>query len=226
METDTSGNAARATPGRDPAAGTRRPGTPPMRADARRNRARVLEVAQEAFASVGLQVGLDEIARRAGVGAGTVYRHFPTKESLFDAVILQRAQGLVDRARALADDPDPGRAFFSFVAQMNRESMAKRDLIDAVAGIGVDITANLTEANRELWAAVEVLMSHAQAVGAVRADVDIRHLRVLLRAVFIANDGVGAGPQVADQVMTVICDGLCTGPAGAAPGRHEAGGGR
>lgn len=193
-----------------------------MREDARRNRARVLEAAQEAFASVGLQVGLDEIARRAGVGAGTVYRHFPTKESLFDAVILHQAQGLVDQARALADDDDPGEAFLGFVAQMHRESTAKRDLIDAVAGIGIDITPNLTETNRELWAAVEVLMSRAKAVGVLREDVDIRHVKVLLRAVFIANDGVGAGPEVAAQVMTVICDGLRSDFARTpAPGRDH-----
>lgn len=181
-----------------------------MRADARRNRARVLEAAQEAFASVGLQVGLDEIARRAGVGAGTVYRHFPTKEALFDAVILDRAQRLVDRAEALADAPEPGEAFFELISGMHRESAAKRDLIDAVAGIGVDITANLTEVNRGLWAAVEALLRRAQGSGVVRPDVDITLIKVLLRAVFIANDGVGGGPDEADGVMAVICDGLRT----------------
>ncbi|ESZ99941.1 hypothetical protein CcI156_21635 [Frankia sp. CcI156] len=185
-----------------------RPVAPAMRADARRNRARVLKAAQEAFASVGLQVGLDEIARRAGVGAGTVYRHFPTKEALFDAVILDRAQRLVDRAEELADAPEPGAAFFAFISGMHRESAAKRDLIDAVAGIGVDITASLTDVNRGLWAAVEVLMRRAQQAGTVRTDVDITLLKVLLRAVFIANDGVGGGPKEADGVMAVICDGL------------------
>jgi len=190
----------------------------PMRADARRNRARVLEAAAESFASDGLQVPLDEIARRAGVGAGTVYRHFPSKEALFDAVILHRAQSIVDRARALADDEDPGRAFFGFVVQMNRESVAKRDLIDAVAGIGVDVTANLIEVNRELWSAVEVLLRRGQAAGAVRPDVNITHLKVLLRAVFLANDGVGGGPEVADHVMVLICDGLRAGSAGGAVG--------
>lgn len=186
------------------------PAKPAMRADALRNRAHILEAAQEAFASVGLQVGLDEIARRAGVGAGTVYRHFPTKEALFDAVILDRAQRLVDRAEALAGSPDPGAAFFDLISGMHRESAAKRDLIDAVAGIGVDITASLTEVNRGLWAAVGTLLDRAQSAGTVRADVDITLIKVLLRAVFIANDGVGGGPREADGVMAVICDGLRT----------------
>jgi AcrR family transcriptional regulator len=70
----------------------------PLRADARRNRARVLEAAQEAFTAEGLSVPLDEIARRAGVGAGTVYRHFPTKEALFEAVVVHRIQGLTEDA--------------------------------------------------------------------------------------------------------------------------------
>ena len=68
----------------------------PMRADAARNRARVLEVAYETFAADGLSVPIDEIARRAGVGAGTVYRHFATKEALFHAVVKDRMQHLVD----------------------------------------------------------------------------------------------------------------------------------
>ncbi len=74
----------------------------PLRADAVRNRARVLEVAYETFAAEGLSVPIDEIARRAGVGAGTVYRHFPTKEALFQAVIEDRMQHLVDDGYAAA----------------------------------------------------------------------------------------------------------------------------
>lgn len=181
---------------------------PPMRADARRNRERVLAAAQEAFGSSGLQVGLDEIARQAGVGAGTVYRHFPTKESLFEAIVLHRARRLVDQARALADAGDAGRAFFGFITQMNRDSLAKRDLVDAIAGSGTEITANLTEVNRELWDAVEVLMRRAQTDGAVRDDIGITHVRILLRAVFIASGGIGVGPETAAELMAVICDGL------------------
>ena len=68
----------------------------PLRADAARNRARVLEIAYETFAAEGLSVPIDEIARRAGVGAGTVYRHFPTKEALFRAVVESRMRRLID----------------------------------------------------------------------------------------------------------------------------------
>lgn len=159
---------------------------PPMRADARRNRARVLEAAQAAFASDGLLVPLDEIARQAGVGAGTVYRHFPTKEALFEAVILQRVRRLVDRGRALTVAERPGDAFFEFVAHMTRESAAKKDLIDALGGIGISVTANLAEVNRDLWDAIAELLTRAQRTGEVRGDIGIVDLMALLRGTFVA----------------------------------------
>ncbi|MFD7924229.1 TetR/AcrR family transcriptional regulator [Streptomyces sp. NPDC059740] len=184
-----------------------------MRADARRNRARVLEVAQEAFAVDGLLVPLDEIARRAGVGAGTVYRHFPTKEALFDAVILHRVQSLVDRARELADAAEPGPAFFGFVAEMTQASAAKKDLIDAMAGAGIDVTANLSEVNRELWESIDELLTRAQRAEAVRRDVGIAEVMALLRAVFLATQQGDDAEQLTARVMAVACDGLRTPPA-------------
>ncbi|MGE7435730.1 TetR/AcrR family transcriptional regulator [Kitasatospora sp. NPDC001175] len=182
--------------------------SPPMRADARRNRARVLEAAQAAFASEGLSVPLDEIACRAGVGAGTVYRHFPTKEALFDAVILHRLQGLVDRARELATAEDPGGAFFDFVAMLTREGSAKKDLIDALAGAGIDVTANLVEVNRELREAIAELLVRAQNAGAVRPDLGITDLMALLRAVFLATYRAEGDEGMAGRVMSVLCDGI------------------
>ncbi|WP_156670863.1 helix-turn-helix domain-containing protein, partial [Mycobacterium sp. E136] len=84
----------------------------PLRADALRNRARVLEVAYDAFATDGLSVPIDEIARRAGVGAGTVYRHFPTKVDLYRAVVENRIDSLVAEGRALTEGVPPGEALF------------------------------------------------------------------------------------------------------------------
>ena len=82
---------------------------PALRADARRNRARILEVAREVFASEGLAVPIDTVATRAGIGVGTVYRHFPTKEALFAAIVSDRVQALADEARAARRRGRPGR---------------------------------------------------------------------------------------------------------------------
>ena len=89
------------------------PGPRRLRADARRNRQRVLDAATAAFATEGVAVPVDEIARRAGVGAGTVYRHFPTKEALVEAIVLSRVEWLIGEARVLAGTDDPGTAFFA-----------------------------------------------------------------------------------------------------------------
>src|SRR5690242_21671372 len=90
-----------------------------LRADAARNGARVLEVAYETFAAEGVGVPIDEIARRAGVGAGTVYRHFPTKEALFQAVFEDRVRRVVEDARALITDAGPGKALYEFMRGMS-----------------------------------------------------------------------------------------------------------
>src|SRR5262249_36623199 len=94
----------------------------PLRADAERNRQPVLEVAQAVFASEGLAVPIDEIARRAGLGVGTLYRHFATKEALYEAILVNRMQALVEEARAAAGAEDPGEAFFEIIGRFIEES--------------------------------------------------------------------------------------------------------
>src|SRR3954470_15646330 len=93
----------------------------PLRADAVRNRERVLEVAYETMAAEGLSVPIDEIARRAGVGAGTVYRHFPTKESLLGAVVQDRLEHMVAYGRDLLASNAPGDALFAYIKSMVTE---------------------------------------------------------------------------------------------------------
>ena len=117
-----------------------------LRADARRNRASVLRAAQEAFAAEGLAVPLDEIARRAGVGAGTVYRHFPTKEALFETIVLGRVQEMGERIRQWAAAPEPGTAFFAMLTELAEQGAMKRDLVDALTAAGIDVTGPLSEA--------------------------------------------------------------------------------
>lgn len=179
---------------------------PPLRADARRNRAKVLEAARSAFAEEGLAVPLDEIARRAGVGAGTVYRHFPTKEALFEAVMVDRVHDLVTRSLELSTSDDPGGAFFGYLAHLVDEGSAKRDLVDALSGAGVDVSTSMCGAQDGLRSALETLFVRAQESGDVRSDVDINDLLSLLTATAIANRGAPLARQ--RRVFAVIADGL------------------
>lgn len=181
----------------------RNPGERPLRADARRNREKVLRAAREAFAASGYGVPLDEIAARAGVGPGTVYRHFPAKDALFQAVVTARVEDLVADARGRARADDPGRAFFGFLARVAEEAAAKRDLPDAIA-----IAGSLQEA---LQAALDLLLRRAQQAGAVRADIATGDLIVLFKGV-IASIGEASGdavdPALRDRVFAVLADGL------------------
>src|SRR3954468_10448829 len=158
----------------------------PLRADAARNRARVLEVAYETFAAEGLAVPLDEIARRAGVGAGTVYRHFPTKEALFEAVIVDRLTKLVEHARSLAEAADPGAAFFEFVRGMIAGASTAKDVVDALAGMDLDAAGQITASKQDLHRAGATLLHRAQRSGAVRADIDVPQLMALLTGTTMA----------------------------------------
>ena len=160
-------------------AGSRQPGKA-LRADAQRNRARVLEVAAEVFAAEGLSVPVHEIARRAGVGAGTVYRHFPTKEALFAAIAADRVAEHVAHARELAEQLPPGPAFFAFLDWTAGQAGADQGLMEALAGTGFDLATVVPEAERDWLAAFEDLLTAAQRAGSVRADLDIADVKALL----------------------------------------------
>lgn len=179
-----------------------------MRADARRNRDRILVAAREAFAEAGLAVPLDEIAARAGVGPGTVYRHFPTKEALFQTVITERVAGLVAEARRRATDDDAGEAFFGFLALLGAEGAAKRDTSDAMTVPGPIIA--------ELHEAVGVLLTRAQDAGAVRPRVTTEDLFAFLKSLLATVHDTGDQDR-GERLLAILADGLrATGPRGPA----------
>jgi len=171
----------------------------PMRADAARNREKVLRAAREAFAESGYGAPLDEIAARAGVGPGTVYRHFPAKEALFEAVVTARLTDLVSDAQARAAAADPGEAFFGFLTRIAGEAAAKRDLPDAIS-----VAGSLRE---DLFAALDLLLRRAQQAGAVRAGFRTPDLIVLLKGMF-ASLADSADPGLHERVFAVLADGL------------------
>jgi AcrR family transcriptional regulator len=179
-----------------------------LRADARRNRARVLEAAEAAFASKGTSVSTEEIARDAGVGIGTVFRHFPTKEALLEAVVVGRLERLAAEAASLATAEDPGSAFFSFFASAVDRSATKIALADALAAAGVDVERAAAEVGRELRRTMGVLLGRAQAVGAVREDATVADVIALLVGASHAAEHAGWDRGVQMRTVAIMLDGL------------------
>jgi AcrR family transcriptional regulator len=194
--------AAAHTPKRGPKRASR-----PLRADAERNRLRLLDVAQEVFAEEGLDVPIDAIARRAGLGVGTLYRHFPTKEALFEAIVVGRIAELAGHARAAASAPDAGAALFAFLERMVSESGKKKDFLEALAGAGADMK-RIGAAKKEMKAALTALLERAQEAGAVRRDVDTSDVFILVMGAANAIDRHGRGPEARRRVLGLIFDGL------------------
>ncbi len=181
-------------------------GPRPLRADAARNRARILDAAETVFAAEGIEVPVDLIAEKAGVGVGTLYRHFPTKEKLCEAILLERLASLTTDAQALADAEDPAAAFFGFLSHVGEQASAKRDLIVAVMGAGVAFDLAASEVKEGLLAAVEVLLRRAQDVGAVRPDVTASAVMALVSGTCQAAAAHGAAPSA--DLLCIVCDGL------------------
>jgi AcrR family transcriptional regulator len=180
----------------------------PLRADALRNRARVLEVAKQAFATEGLAVPIDEIAQRAEVGVGTLYRHFPTKEALYAAVVLSRLEDGTAHAHSLAKDPDPGAAFFVCVERLVNEGSVKKDLVEALAATGDQYKESLGSAKKEFSAALGKLLTRAQRAGAVRKDATVADVFALVYGVFGAAGRQGSDAAARKRLFSMICDGL------------------
>jgi AcrR family transcriptional regulator len=147
---------------------------PPLRADARRNRARILDAAEEVFAELGAGGSTEEVARRAGVAVGTVFRHFPAKDDLLAAIMKRLLARLVAEAGELTG-PD---ALFRFITGLVAQAAGKRSVVELLAGSGVDV--RLPDAVGNLREAVTDLLSQAQAGGTVDERVEPAEVMALL----------------------------------------------
>ncbi len=171
------------------------------RADAARNRERILTIAKLAFAVEGPDVPLDEIARRAGVGAGTVHRHFPTKRDLLAAVVVDRLEGLAARAEELEDAPDPVEAFFLFLRELTAEA---RENIVLTTAIGESIGE--TEAAAGLSRGLGVLLDRAQRAGGVKRGITVVDIHAILNGIIVMERGLPDGTQ--GLGLDIVIDGL------------------
>lgn len=178
-----------------------------QRADARRNHDRLIEAALELFGSDGVSVPIEAIAARAGVGVGTVYRHFPTKEALFEAVIARRLDALVAEARRLISDEDPAGAFLSFLERVVCEGLEKRDLAHALSIDCTSVQAT-TKAAAELFSALDDLLQRAQRAQGVRSDITMADVFGLLAGPCLIGERKTATAGSVQRMLKVVWDGL------------------
>jgi len=157
------------------------PGIPPAgRADARRNREIVLRTAVHAFADEGLEVSLGRIAQRARVGAGTVYRHFPSKEALLEAVLAEHIDRLAAAANQWAVRAAPGDALFGFLLEVIEKSAGRQHFCDALTADKGWPRVLLTAAAQRFREALDRLLRDAKQAGAVRGDLRADDLSALV----------------------------------------------
>jgi AcrR family transcriptional regulator len=161
-------------------------GTPerPLRADARRNRERVIEAARGAFAEAGADLPMEEIARRAGVGIGTVYRHFPNKEALLDALLASQLALFVERTRTALNKDDAWEAFRDMVregASAQADDMAFCELV--MARKSVSRSEQVAELREQLEFETGKLLDRAKAEGRMRDDFAIGDVSVLFASI-------------------------------------------
>ena len=174
------------------------------RADAERNRRRLLDAAAEVFGERGLDVGVAEIAQRAGVGRGTLFRNFPTKEDLIAAIVVDQMNDAAQRGRALLDAPDPGAALFEFLDDMAGRQQRARALFEAVQD---EFLANedIRAGHHAIVSVLDALLTRAQKAGAVRPDVKALDVLMLLKGVCeTAVQFQDLDPQISERHLDLV----------------------
>jgi AcrR family transcriptional regulator len=180
------------------------PGDKPLRADARRNHEKVLAAARAVFSEHGRDAQMDDVARRAGVGVGTVYRHFPTKEALLEALAREQFDILTGWAREAQDQPNPGAALEALLWRGAELQAKDRALMEAVA----EFKPGVAQQSSELHACMETLLTRAQATGHIRADATGEDIRLIMCGLGSVMQMSGDGWR---RYLTVMLDGMRAG---------------
>lgn len=187
-----------------------------MRADAQRNRARILAAAEQVFAAAGPSASTEDLAELAGVAIGTVFRHFPTKAALIEAVFVSRLQEITAYAREMAAAEDVGAGFFAFFTEAVRQSTVKHaftDAIDSGDEAMAAVWAAIATAGADLRDAVGELLVKAQQTAAVRPDIATPELIGLMIGTARTLEHVGPDTESQQRILAVLRDGLSGRPA-------------
>jgi AcrR family transcriptional regulator len=195
----------------------------PLRADARRNREQIIEAARTLFVRIGPDVPMDEIARAAGVGVGTLYRRFPDRDELIKAVNLDDFTRLAALARRVErEEPDPAVALTSLLrSALELRLSITMTAVSARAHQAVRDSSSIAEHRDELIAVASRLLRRAQERGAIRPDIDIGD--TILALMLVSPLAPPVGNELAEMVFrrlfALIMDGLRAVPGSALPGR-------
>lgn len=179
-----------------------------QRVDARNNRGRILDVAEQVFGRGGRSASTEEVARLAGVGIATVFRHFPTKAALVEAVLVRRFDRLREHAETLLGTADAGTAFFDFFRHLVADAATKIAIGEALHDLTGDTEGDAHAASLGLRRAFGALLRRAQAAGAVRDDAELPEVYALLVATSRAATQAHVDEEVRDRMLSIVFDGL------------------
>jgi AcrR family transcriptional regulator len=184
----------------------------PQRADARRNRERVLAAAREQFSENGIDVHMEQIARGAGVGVGTVYRHFPAKEDLLQALADERFARFAEIARAGLEEPDPWQGFCNLMRESARTVAEDRGLSEAMDQLSGLCVVSAEKAG--LFELVGELIERAKDSGAMRGDFSAEDVPSMMRGLARATAPQANGPPAMtwDRYLEIMLAGLSAPP--------------
>ncbi|MEU2714435.1 TetR/AcrR family transcriptional regulator [Streptomyces sp. NPDC007205] len=188
----------------------------PQRSDAQANRERILDIAEDVFGHGGKSASTEEVARLAGVGIATVFRNFPTKAALLEAVLVRHFNRLQAEAEARLGEQDPGAAFFGFFRHLVAGAATKIALVEALLEAGGFGDSEAAEASHALRRAVGGLLQRAQQAGAVRNDVELPEVYALLVGTSRAAAQAPLDDEVRSRMLAIVFAGL------AATGRTKA----
>jgi AcrR family transcriptional regulator len=182
------------------------------RADVRRNHERLLAAARDVFVRHGVDASLNEVARRAGVGPATLYRHFPTREALLEALLAGRYDELAATAHELRRESTPLDAITAWLRAFMAHVTTFRGLAAPVKTALHDERSALYSACHAMQAAWHELVAHAKESGAIRTDTDPADLLRLANAIAWSTEGVPGGPETPDRLLALALHGIVRQP--------------